>query len=154
MSDSPRATSVKTTSKHILYSPAYQWTVPHMHSSPRVCTLVLFINPRRAGAARVTVVGLSVCLSVCVSTLILALQATRRPISDTSGADSELREPEKLLGDFPEMTSFERYAVKTSEKVNCIIALGLPRPDPLALCTLGASHNEWHVSTPAFYLLL
>ena len=87
-----------------------------MHSSPRVCTLVLFINPRRAGAARVTVVGLSVCLSVCVSTLILALQATRRPISDTSGADSELREPEKLLGDIPEMTSFERYAVKTSEK--------------------------------------
>ena len=44
-----------------------------------------FINPRRACAARVTVVGLSVCLSVCVSTLILALQATRRPISDTSG---------------------------------------------------------------------
>ena len=41
------------------------------------------INPRRACAARVTVVGLSVCLSVCVSTLILAL--TRRPISDTSG---------------------------------------------------------------------
>ena len=41
---------------------------------------------RRACAARVTVVGLlSVCLSVCVSTLILALQATRRPISDTSG---------------------------------------------------------------------
>ena len=36
------------------------------------------INPRRACAARVTVVGLSVCvcLSVCLSTTILALQAT------------------------------------------------------------------------------
>ena len=42
------------------------------------------INPRRACAARVTVLGLSVCLSVCLSTLILAVQATRRPMSDTS----------------------------------------------------------------------
>ena len=33
---------------------------------PRVCTLVLFINPRRACAARVTVVVLCVCLSVCM----------------------------------------------------------------------------------------
>ena len=38
------------------------------------------INPRRACAARVTVVGhgFSVCQCVCVSTLI---QATRRPIN-------------------------------------------------------------------------
>ena len=33
-------------------------------------------------------------------------------------ADSELREPEKRMGDFPEATAFERYAVKTSEKAN------------------------------------
>ena len=39
-----------------------------------------FINPRRACAARVTVLGPSVYLS----TLILAVQATRRPMSDTS----------------------------------------------------------------------
>ena len=32
--------------------------------APRVSTLVPFINPRRACAARVTVVGLCVCLSV------------------------------------------------------------------------------------------
>ena len=47
-----------------------------------------FINPRRACAARVTVVGLCVCLfvclSVCLSTTILALQATRRLMSDTN----------------------------------------------------------------------
>ena len=34
---------------------------------PRVCTLVLFINPRRACAERVTVVVSCVCLSVCPS---------------------------------------------------------------------------------------
>ena len=51
------------------------------------CTL---INPRRACAARVTVVVLrvsvclSVCLFVCLSPTILALQATRRLMSDTN----------------------------------------------------------------------
>ena len=40
------------------------------------------VNPRRACAARVTVV--SVCLFVCLSTTILALQATRRLMSDTN----------------------------------------------------------------------
>ena len=48
----------------------------------------MFINPRRACAARVTVVGLCVCLFVCLfvclSTTILALQATRRLMSDTN----------------------------------------------------------------------
>ena len=38
------------------------------------------INPRRACAARVTVVGLCVCLS----TTILALQAAKRRMSDTN----------------------------------------------------------------------
>ena len=45
---------------------------------------VSVINPRRACAARVTVIVLCVCLSVCVSTTILALQATRRLMSDTN----------------------------------------------------------------------
>ena len=36
-------------------------------------------------------------------------------------AASELRESENYNGDFPETTAFERYAVKTSEKGNCII---------------------------------
>ena len=43
---------------------------------------------------------------------------------------SKLREPEKQLGDFPEMTAFERYAVKTSEKANMHNRAGLPRTDP------------------------
>ena len=50
--------------------------------------LKTFINPRRACAARVTVVVLcvcpSVCLSVCLSATILGLQATRRLMSDTN----------------------------------------------------------------------
>ena len=37
--------------------------------------------------------------------------------------------------DFPETTAFERYAVKASEKHN---RAALPRPDPLALCSLEA----------------
>ena len=42
------------------------------------------VNPLRACAARVTVVVLCVCLSVCLSATILALQATRRLMSDTN----------------------------------------------------------------------
>ena len=45
---------------------------------PRVCTLVLYINPRRACTARVTVLGLSFCLSVCLSGhAILAVRAIK-----------------------------------------------------------------------------
>ena len=47
-------------------------------------TTVKVVNPRRACAARVIVVVLCVCLSVCLSTTILALQATRRLMSDTN----------------------------------------------------------------------
>ena len=42
------------------------------------------INLRHACAVRVTVVGLCVCVSVCLSTTILALQATRRLMGDTN----------------------------------------------------------------------
>ena len=50
------------------------------------------IKPRCACTARVTVLGL--CVSVCLSTAILTLQATRRPILMIPTA-SELREPEQ-----------------------------------------------------------
>ena len=48
-----------------------------------------------------------------VSMLILPLQATRRPISDTSGFSTTLHEPENKRAIFL-TTAFERYAVKTS----------------------------------------
>ena len=44
--------------------------VPHMRSLLRVFTLVLFINPRRGHAARVTVLGLSVYLSVYATLVV------------------------------------------------------------------------------------
>ena len=71
-----------------------------------LCFAIIIINPRRACAARVTVVVLCVCLSVRLSTTILGLQATRWLMSDTNifsatRADSW-------------MTAFERYGVKTS----------------------------------------
>ena len=49
----------------------------HIHNAQHSRSLV---NPRRACAARVTVV----VLCVCVSTTILGLQATRRLMSDTN----------------------------------------------------------------------
>ena len=61
---------------------------PFSQIVPRVCTLVLFINPRRA-CARVTVLVLSVCLCVCVCVCvcvfpILAPRAIRRTNSSIS----------------------------------------------------------------------
>ena len=75
----------------------------------------------------------SVCLSV---TQHLTSPMFFRLTNDTTYLTGN--EAQKFCGDFPETTAFERYAVKTSEKANCLISLGLPRPDLLALCTLGA----------------
>ena len=58
--------------------------IPPRESFNSVQKCKSIVNPRRACAARVTVVGLCVCLSVCLSTTILALQATRRLMSDTN----------------------------------------------------------------------
>jgi len=44
------------------------------------------INPRRACTARVTVLGLCVC--VCLSPLFLALQGPSQLISDTNGSSA------------------------------------------------------------------
>ena len=74
------------------------------------------INPRRACATRVTVAVLCVCLFVCVfvclSATILALQATRRLMSDTYSFSAT--RARKKCGDFAETTAFEKYGVKTS----------------------------------------
>ena len=48
------------------------------------------IYPRRACAARVTVVVLSFCLSVCLLPRFLLLRATGRPIGDTNGFSTTL----------------------------------------------------------------
>ena len=49
----------------------------------RHMSVYMLINPRRACAARVTVLGLSVCLSVCLSPLQLAPRRSVRSTNDT-----------------------------------------------------------------------
>ena len=75
--------------------------------APGVCTL---INPRRACAARVTVVVLCVCLSVC----LFVYYYSRTTGYEAIPTDSVLQGQEKQCGDFAETTAFERYGVKTS----------------------------------------
>ena len=55
-----------------------------LYSRACVCNLHCIINPRRACAARVTVLGLCVCLSVS----ILALQATTQLMCDTNSCSA------------------------------------------------------------------
>ena len=68
--------------------------------------MALLINPRRACAARVTVLGLSVSQSVCLSTTILALQAAKRHQSDTNSY-SATKAIENKNGDFAKTKAFE-----------------------------------------------
>ena len=99
------------------------------------------INPRSA-QARVKVVDLSVCRRFFwhyrLQGGLLAIPAA-----------SELCEPEKYKGNFPEMTAFERYTMKTSKEANMHNHTGLLRPDLLALCTLGGQE----VTTDGMYRL-
>ena len=103
-----------------------------------------FFYPRRACAARVTVVG----LSVCVCTLILALQATRRPISGTSGFKTT--RVWKIKGRFSWNDCVREIC---REKYNRT-GLTATRSARSVYLEGSGSHNEWHVSTPACYLLL
>ena len=59
-------------------------------------------------------VSFGVC--VCVSTTILALQATRRLMPYTNSFSAT--RARNICGDFAETTAFESYGVKTSEKAN------------------------------------
>ena len=76
------------------------------------------INPRRACAARVTMVALCVCLCVCLSVY---------NYSHTTGYEAAYKRYQQLqcnkgmkinVAIFAETTAFERYCVKTSEKAN------------------------------------
>ena len=72
------------------------------------------INPRRACAARVTVVG-SVCLSVCLSVKShLSYGASVSP--ENAVTYSAGNEGQKICGDLPEMTAFKSYAAKHERK--------------------------------------
>ena len=92
---------------------------------PMVCTLVLFIlgtgiaevaaviNPRRARAARVTVLGscidLRVCVCVCLSAPFRPLRVKVSPENDTNA--SSRQDKEKKTGDFLKNAPFKSYGV-------------------------------------------
>ena len=79
----------------------------------------IIINPRRACAARVTVLGyvcVCVCVCVCVSVCLshLTYGASVRP--ENAVAYSAGNEGQKICGDLPETTAFKSYAAKHQRK--------------------------------------
>ena len=78
----------------------------------------IVINPRRACAARVTVVGfvcVSVCLCVCLSVKShLTYGASVRP--ENAVTYSRGNEGQKICGDLLETTAFKSYAAKHERK--------------------------------------
>ena len=74
--------------------------------------LCFFINPRRACAARVTVLG-SVGVCVPVKSHLTSRISNRKP------AYSVACERQKICGDLPEKTAFKSYAAKHKRKSQC-----------------------------------
>ena len=84
-----------------------------------------FINPRRACAARVTVVGF-VCVCVCLSVKShLTYGASVRP--ENAVTYSTGNEGQKICGDLPETTAFKSYAAKHERKSQLLIISTYPR---------------------------
>ena len=84
----------------------------HYLGSKTAC--VYIFNPRRACAARVTVVGF-VCLSVCLSVKShLTYGASVRP--ENAVTYSAGNEGQKICGDLPETSAFKSYAAKHERK--------------------------------------
>ena len=96
------------------------------HKNGIIITMVLIINPRRACAARVTVVGcvcLSVCVCVCVSvTQHLTSRAIVHPKNDTTYFTGD--EGQKICTVFSEKKLWRETRAK---KANMLINTGLPR---------------------------
>ena len=88
------------------------------------------------------------CVCLSVSMLILALQATRWRISDTNGFGTTRTWKIKWLSAIFMKRLRSRDAVQAKKPI-CFIALGLSRPDPLALFTLEAQE----VTTTGVYVL-
>ena len=106
------------------------------------------INPRRKCGEGCSSWFVCLCVCLCVwRRLFWHKQATRRPISGFRTTRAW-----KIKGWFSSNDCVRDICHEASEKKpKYIIALGLPRPDPLAPVYLGGSgiHNEWHVSTLA-----
>ena len=97
--------------------------LPHVGTYVACCSIVHYcyvalINPRRACAARVTVLGsvcLSVCLCVCLSVKShLTYGASVRP--ENAVTYSAGNEGQKICGDLPETTAFKSCTAKHERK--------------------------------------
>ena len=95
----------------------------------------VFINPRRACAARVTVVVLSVCLSVCLSVTTFSVATSNKTANKRYYWVQCHTGFTFKIAFFCKNAAFESYGVKQSEEANMQISTGLPRP---ALRTLEA----------------
>ena len=96
----------------------------------------MVINPRRACAARVTVVVLCVCLSVCLSVKShLTYGASVRP--ENAVTYSAGNEGQKICGDLPETTAFKSNAAKQERKRQYANYFDLPEGSFLRL-----THSE------------
>ena len=88
---------------------------------------MLLVNPRRACAARVTVVVLCVCVSVCRLSVKshLTYEASVRP--ENAVTYSAGNEGQKICGDLPETTAFKSYSAKHERKSQLLIIPTHPR---------------------------
>ena len=94
--------------------------------------LKVFINPRRACAARVTVLGLSFRLSVCYHAFCHYAQQGGQKVIPTGSVPHWL---DFENGDFRKSTAFKSYGVKTKRTSQYANEHGLPRPDFLPVST-------------------
>ena len=114
--------------------------------------LVSVINPWRACAARVTILGPLVCLSVCLS--VTTFFATTPNETEEQYQKVECYTGLVLIvAIFVEVLRLRIISRKQSEKAILQISTGL-----WSACSVylegTRSHNEGHISTPACYLLL
>ena len=116
---------------------------------PRMRTQV--INPRRACAARVTVVILSVCLSVCYHVFCRYAQQDDQYAILTGSVPHWLY---FLNSVFRKNAGFESYGVKQSEGANMQISTGLYTSISSAYLGGIRSCHAGRVSTPACYLVV
>ena len=108
----------------VFYPESYIYAVsgnPTPSGKPRPYLNVRLINPRRACAAMVTVVGSvchmsSVCLCVCLCLLSHISPTEPLFVLKNDVTYSAGNEDQKICGDFPETTAFKSYAAKHERK--------------------------------------
>ena len=121
-----------------LYSKTIGLLYHHFYLNSNTPTLLqlylTLVNPRRACAARVTVLG-SVCLSVCLLSHISPME--RLFVLKTLSRTQRATKVKKIYGDFPETTAFKSYTAKHERKSQYANFYDLP-----AVSFLRLTHSE------------